>query len=237
MGIFSRLSDIINSNINAMLDKAENPEKIIRLIIQEMEDTLVEVRATAAKSIAEKKELERKRSSLEADAAEWARRAEYALSKDREDLARGALLAKRRANEAVGAIQEELDALEEALTRTGSDLDRLQAKLDEAKAKQAALNRRRETALGREKVRRHLYDPRVDAALDRYETVQRKVDEIEGRVEAFDLGGAPAGRPDQPQTLDGAFAELETEGQIEQELEKIRRRLSGARSDGNGASA
>ena len=237
MGIFSRLSDIINSNINSMLDKAENPEKIIRLIIQEMEDTLVEVRATAAKSIAEKKELLRKQTSLEAEAAEWARRAEFALSRDREDLARGALLAKRRANEAVGAIQEELDALEDALTKTGSDLDRLQAKLNEAKAKQTMLNRRRETALGREKVRKHLYDPRVDAALDRYETVQRKVDEIEGRVEAFDLGGAPPAGSHQPRSLDGAFAELEAEGQIEQELEKIRQRLGTGRGGSDEGSA
>ncbi|MEM7442597.1 MAG: phage shock protein PspA [Pseudomonadota bacterium] len=236
MGIFSRLSDIINSNINAMLDRAENPEKIIRLIIQEMEDTLVEVRATAAKAIAEKKELLRKQASLEADAAEWARRAEFAISREREDLARGALLAKRRANEAVGAIQEELEAIETGLDKTGADLERLQSKLAEAKAKQTALNRRRETALGRDKVRKHLYDPRVDAALDRYESVQRKVDEIEGRVEAYDLGGPPP-RPDQPQSLDSAFAELEAEGQIEQELEKIRQRLGANRANGGQASA
>jgi phage shock protein A len=237
MGIFSRLSDIVNSNINAMLDRAENPEKIIRLIIQEMEDTLVEVRATAAKAIAEKKELLRKQASLEAEAAEWARRAEFALGRDREDLARGALLAKRRANEAVGAIQEELDAIEEGLSKTGNDLDRLQAKLTEAKAKQTMLNRRRETALGRDQVRKHLYDPRIDAALDRYETVQRKVDEIEGRVEAYDLGETHPPRSDQPKSLDGAFAELEAEGQIEQELEKIRERLGTPRPNGSEASA
>src|SRR5271166_432807 len=96
MGIFSRISDIINSNINAILDRAQDPEKIIRLIIQEMEDTLVEVRSSAVKTIAEKRELERKVAALTQERDDWQNKAELALTKDREDLAKGALQIRAR---------------------------------------------------------------------------------------------------------------------------------------------
>ena len=105
MGLFSRLGDIINSNINAMLDSAENPEKIARLIIQEMEDTLVEVRSASAKTIASKKDIVAQISKTEADAADWQAKAEFALSKDREDLARAALQEKKKSNEAAESLR------------------------------------------------------------------------------------------------------------------------------------
>ena len=107
MGIFSRLADIVNSNINAILDRAEDPEKIIRLIIQEMEDTLVEVRSSAVRTIAEKKEIERRVATLESEQEEWQRRAELAVTKGREDLAKGALLAKARVAEVLSALQRQ----------------------------------------------------------------------------------------------------------------------------------
>ena len=145
MGIFTRFSDIVNSNINAILDKAEDPEKIVRLMIQEMEDTLVEVRTTAARSIAEKKELGRKRERLAAALAEWTRKAELALSKDREDLAKAALMEKAKLAETAKVLDEELDAIESELVQHDQDIARLQAKLDEAKAKQKALVARQQT--------------------------------------------------------------------------------------------
>ena len=139
MGVFSRLSDIINSNINAMLDKAEDPEKIARLIIQEMEDCLVEVRSAAARSMADKKEYERDITQLEQTRLDWTAKAELAVEKGREDLARGALSAKQRAEREIDGRRQALKTIEEVSIRRQEDLEKLQAKLDEAKTKHRAL--------------------------------------------------------------------------------------------------
>ena len=135
MGIFSRLTDIINSNINAILDKAEDPEKIIRMIIQEMEDTLVEVRSSAARAIADQKDVERKLKRLTEIEGDWQRKAELAISKGREDLAKAALVEKSEAKETGKFLEEELGRLKEALERHEDDIVKLEAKLREAKAK------------------------------------------------------------------------------------------------------
>ncbi len=217
MGMFSRLADIVNSNLNAMLDRAEDPEKIVRLIIQEMEDTLVEVRAAAARSIAEKKELTRRIESLETARAEWQRKAELALSRDREDLARGALVAKAKAAETIEVLRRELEAVDQGLAKTDEDLVKLQAKLTEAKTKQKSLEIRRRTAEDRIRVRTRLHDGRIDEALARYEHVERKIDRLESEVESFDLG--------RPRTLKEEFATLEAESAVEDELQQMKARL------------
>lgn len=218
MGIFSRMGDIINSNLNSMIEKAENPEKITRLIIQEMEDTLVEVRTSAARSIAEKKELQRKADSYEARAEEWAAKASLALSKDREDLARGAVSAKQQAEQMAEVVRQEIDILDETVAKADADLQKLQAKLNEAKAKHKSLMLRGETAQQRIKVRGQIQDSRVDDALVRYERMERKVDELEANVEAFDLG--------QGQSLEAQFAEIETEDAVEAELEALKAKMA-----------
>ena len=130
MGVFSRLTDIVNSNINAMLDKAEDPDKIVRLIIQEMEDTLVEVRSRAARAIADRKEVERKKAEFELRANEWESKAELAIAKGREDLARGAIAAKRKALEMVELFQKEYEAIDKSLDKANDDLEKLQGKLN-----------------------------------------------------------------------------------------------------------
>ena len=218
MGIFSRFADIINSNIGAILDRAEDPEKIIRLIIQEMEDTLVEVRTNAAHAIAERKEIGRKLSRLQETRHEWERRAELALAKGREDLAKGALLEKAKLGEVGRMLEEQLAQVETALGQGDADISKLQAKLAEAKAKQKALMVRHDTADSRLKVRRNLYDSRVDDALARFDQVERKLDEAEGKVEAYDLG--------QRQTLAQEIADLEAESAIDEELSVLKRRLA-----------
>src|SRR5260370_12345556 len=129
MGIFSRLTDIVNSNINAILDRAQDPEKIIRLIIQEMEDTLVEVRSGAVRTIAEQKESERRREALRREHDDWQRRAEFALTKDREDLAKGALLAKARCAESLKLLEQQVEQIAAALAKQNEDIGKLQAKL------------------------------------------------------------------------------------------------------------
>ncbi len=218
MGIFSRFTDIINSNITAILDRAEDPEKIIRLIIQEMEDTLVEVRTNAARSIAERKEIGRKLNRLQETLQEWQRRAELALAKGREDLAKGALLEKAKLGEMGRLLEEQLAQVDAALGQGDADIAKLQAKLAEAKAKQKAIAVRHETAGSRLKVRQNLYDSRVDDALARFDQVERKLDEAEGKVEAYDLG--------QRQTLAQEIAELEAESAIDEEMSALKRRLA-----------
>ncbi|MGH7041504.1 MAG: phage shock protein PspA, partial [Acetobacteraceae bacterium] len=191
MGIFSRLSDIVNSNLNAILARAEDPEKLIRLVIQEMEDTLVEVRSAAVRGIAEKKELERRAETLRREAEDWEHKAELALTKGREDLARGALLARTRAGAASAEADRQLAQVSEALARQNEDIGKLAAKLNDAKTRQRALIARHGTAASRLKLRRTLYDERITDAFARFEQVERALDEAEGKVEAFDLGRPP----------------------------------------------
>ncbi|PHR93551.1 MAG: phage shock protein PspA [Robiginitomaculum sp.] len=217
MGIFSRMGDIINSNLNSMIEKAENPEKITRLIIQEMEDTLVEVRTSAARNIAEKKELKRKAEAYEIRAQEWANKAELALGKDREDLARGAVSAKQQSEQMAAVVRREIDILDESVAKADSDLAKLQSKLDEAKAKHKALTMRGNVANNQIKMRTHMTTNKVDDALARYERMERKVDELEAHVEAFDLG---SGR-----SLESQFAELESDDAVEAELEALKKSI------------
>jgi phage shock protein A len=217
MGIFSRLSDIVNANLNALLDRAEDPEKMAKLMIQEMEDTLVEVRSAAVKNISEKKEIQRRLEQLAAAEADWAQKAEFAIGKGRDDLAKGALLAKRKLAESADMLRGELAAVEDALTRHDEDLARLQSKLQEAKAKQKALLIRLNAAQKRVQVRRTLADGRVDDALARYETLHQKIDELEGRAEVYDMG--------QAKTLEQEFASLEAETGLDAELDALKQKL------------
>lgn len=229
MGIFSRLADIINSNLNSILDRAEEPEKIIRLVIQEMEDTLVEVRSTAAKTIAEKKEANRRLARLAEAQQGWQEKAELALSRGREDLAKGALVEKAKLAETAAMLEEELEELDAMLQQGEADIGKLESKLREAKAKQQALAARHETATSRLKVRRNLYDGRVDEAFARFEQVEKKLDAKEGEVEAFDLGRG--------KSLAEEISELAAESAIEDELAALKAKLAqgkaGAKPAGN----
>jgi phage shock protein A len=217
MGIFSRLSDIINSNINAILDRAEDPEKIIRLIIQEMEDTLVEVRSSAVRTIAEKKEIERRLGTLRREAEEWQDKAEFALVKNREDLAKAALVAKGRIVETVQSLERQLEQITDALTKQNEDVAKLQAKLSDAKSREKAIVARQKSAASRIKVRAKLYDERITDAFARFEHVERTLDELEGKVEAYDLG--------RRKTAADELGELHADSRVEQELAQLKERL------------
>jgi phage shock protein A len=217
MGIFSRLSDIINANLNSVLDRAEDPEKMIRQMIHEMEDTLVEVRSNAARMIADRKTMERRRGRLGEAQSEWQRKAELALSKDREDLARAALTEKAKLVEDLKGLDEELVHLDEALTKYEEDIAKLEAKLREAKAKQKVILARHATAASQLRVRRQVHDRRIDDAFVRFEQMERRLDNIEGEVEAFDLGRS--------RTLAEEIDDLATDSDVEAELEALKSRI------------
>lgn len=217
MGIFSRLNDIVNSNINVMLDKAEDPEKIIRLVVQEMEDTLVEVRSDAARTIAEKKKLQRRIDLMSREAADWERKAELAISKGREDLARAALTEKHNMEHTAAAADAELQELEDQLSKLNEDIGQLQQKLDDAKARHKAMVMKHNTVSGRLRTRSQLHSERINDAMDRFESIEGKMDRMEGKVESFDLGRS--------QTLAEQFTELESADIIDEELSSLKDRL------------
>ncbi|CAO3448565.1 Phage shock protein A @ Suppressor of sigma54-dependent transcription, PspA-like [Azospirillum argentinense] len=221
MSIFSRLTDIVQSNLNSLLDRAEDPEKLIRLIIQEMEDTLVEVRSSTVKIIAERKEIERRIADLHRERDSWDRKAETALTHDREDLAKQALMAKSRAAEEADVLTAQLAQVEEALSKSNEDIGRLQAKLTDAKNREKALIARTKTAVNRVRVRSTLHDERINDAFSRFEQVERNLDELEGRVEAFDVG--------RTKTLTEEIAELEADKKVQDELAALKARVAARR--------
>ena len=218
MGIFSRFTDIINSNINAILDKAEDPEKMVRLIIQEMEETLVEVRTQSAKLIADRKELNRRVERLQQEAQDWESKAEIALSKEREDLARAALKEKQGAEEAMAQIEADLEVIDHNLEKLSGDIAQLQQKLSDAKARQKALIVRGKTAQSRMGVKRQIHDVNIEEAMSRFDRYERRIDDLEGEVEAYDLG---------QRSLADEIDELETDEKVDEELERLKARLDG----------
>lgn len=216
MGIFSRFSDIINSNINALLDKAEDPEKMVRLIIQEMEETLVDVRTVSAKAIADKKELLRRKQWLLDQAETWQSKAELALTKEREDLAKAALAEQLKlANEAQD-VDVELETLENSLIELENEISQLQQKIAEAKTRQKTLVMRHNAATSKLKVRKTLSSNSVQETLSRLEGYERKLDELEGRVESYDLG---------KKSLADEIDQLAKDEEIEAQLAALKQKL------------
>jgi phage shock protein A len=227
MGIFSRLTDIINANLNSVLDRAVDPEKMVRQMIHEMEDTLVEVRSNAARMIAERKSIERRRRKLGEVKEEWQRKAELAVTKHREDLARAALIEKTRLGKDLDDLDEEVVHLDEGLAKYEEDIAKLEDKLREARAKQKTIVARQATATSRLKVRRQTHDRRIDDALVRFEQMERRLEATESEVEAFDLGRS--------RTLADEIDELAAENGVEQELAELKARLDNERGGRGGA--
>jgi len=214
MSIFSRLSDIINANINSLLEKAEEPEKIIRLMIQEMEDTLVEIRSAAAKCIADRKELRRHTDYLDREQQEWARRAELAVRSDREDLARAALAEKQAISDKIELVQGESKSLDAQLEKFNDDIAKLQSKLSDAKKRQRSISIRHKTANSQLAARKHIHNDRIDEMLFRFENAEKKIDRVESEGEALDMGR----RGSLADEIEG----LETNDRIEDELAELK---------------
>lgn len=218
MGIFSRTRDIIAANVSDLLDKAEDPAKMIRLIILEMEETLVEVRASAARTIADQKEMRRQIARLETVQEGWTEKAELALSKGREDLAKAALHEKQKAADVASQLHREIGELDDALKASEEDIDKLQAKLREARARQNSIVTRLESAHQRARMREMYAGARADEAFARFEMLERRVDLAEGRAEAAAMGAAP-------KSLEEEIAELRTADKVDAELAALKERL------------
>lgn len=218
MSIFTRMSDIINSNLNSLLDKAEDPEKMVRLIIQEMEEALVEVRSTSARAIADKKELARRQEYLANEAAEWERKAEVAINRGRDDLAKGAISERNKAQETSEALGKDLSIIDQSLAKLNEDVGVLQAKIKDAKARRNAIVMRGKTAATRLGVKRQLNDHNIDDAMQRFENYERKMDDLEGQIEAYDMG---------QRTLADEIAVLESDDEIDADLAKLKARMKG----------
>lgn len=217
MGIFSRFSDIVNSNLNALLDKAEDPEKMVRLIIQEMEDTLVEVRSSSAKTIAEKKELQRLVNRLEEETADWQAKAELALAKERDDLARAALIERQKAADQAAAVNRDIANLDEHISKLQDEVGQLQEKLADAKARQKSMLMRQQTVASRLEVKKTLDSNRINDAMYKFERYEQKIDSLEAQVEAYDLG---------KKSLKDEFAELAAQDKIDNELAALKAKMS-----------
>jgi phage shock protein A len=227
MGIFSRTRDIIAANVTELLDKAEDPAKMIRMIILEMEETLVEVRASAARTIADQKEMKRHVGKLEQLQADWTDKAELALSKDREDLARAALLEKKKAADMADQLNVEIAVLDDALRASEQDIAKLQAKLREARMRQNNIMSRLESAENRVKLRTMYNGDKVREAFSRFDLLERRVDMAEGRADA--LGMAEDERGERKalgqRSLDDEFAALAGSDKVDEELEAMKRAM------------
>lgn len=221
MGIFSRTLDIMAANFTELLDRAEDPGKMIRMIILEMEETLVEVRASAARTIADQKEMQRHAGKLARLQADWQDKAELALSKDREDLARAALVEKRKAGDMAQQLADEIAVLDDSLHAYEADIEKLQNRLREARSRQTQIAARLESAENRVKLRTLLTKERVDEALARFDQLERRVDDAEGRADALALA---EGRR-QP-SLSDEISALAVGDKVDAELEEMKRALA-----------
>ncbi|PCH58545.1 MAG: phage shock protein PspA [SAR86 cluster bacterium] len=216
MSIFSRMSDIINSNISSLLDKAENPEKMIRMVIQEMEETLVEVRTGTAKVIAEKKTLTRRADQLRKQAIAWEGKAELALSKDREDLAKAALLEKSSINASIDYMEADLVKLDATLDKLSTEIEQLQEKLNDARSRQKTMVMRGKATQSRLHVNLQLHNRNLDNAMDKFEYYEKKLDQMEGQLDSIHI---------EKRGLQSEFDELEKQDKIDKELAALKTKL------------
>ena len=217
MSIFSRFTDIINANINSLLEKAEDPEKIIRLMIQEMEDTLVEIRSAAAKCIADRKEQRRYADYLDREQQGWAKRAELAVRQGREDLARAALAEKQSLADEVEQTRKDTKLLDEQLEKFNSDITQLQSKLTDAKTRQRSIVIRHKTANSQLAARKHIHDDKIDEMLFKFENAEQRIDRVEAQGESLSMGRRKG--------LAEEIAGLEDDDRVEDELAALKAKI------------
>lgn len=219
MGIFTRVRDIISSNINSMLDKAEDPEKLVKMMIREMEDTLIEIKANCASGMATKKKIKREIETVLELAKNWDAKAQLAIDKGREDLAREALLEKRRHVERAESLEEELEQAKTLVTQCQSDIMQLEDKLSAAREKQRVLVQRHTNANTKKKAQQQIRRYDASDALQRFDDFQHRIDRLEADAELVNYG--------RKATLADEFKALETDTELEKELAALKARKSG----------
>jgi phage shock protein A len=212
--VFSRARDIFAANMTELLDRSEDPSKMIRMIILEMEETLVEVRASAARQIADMKEIRRALGRLDEIQDDWTAKAELALSKDREDLAKAALLERQKAADMAEGLHAEVSQIEQVLRSYEADIAKLQSKLREARARQSAVSARFESAVTRAKAREIMNGSRTQDAFSKFEILERRADFAEGRAEALGMS-----------SLEEEIHELRAAEAVDRELEAMKAAL------------
>ncbi|HPO17080.1 MAG TPA: phage shock protein PspA [Candidatus Hydrogenedentes bacterium] len=218
MGIFTRVRDIINSNISAMLDRAEDPEKLVKLMIREMEDTLVEIKANCAGSMATRKKIQREMESMLEMAKTWDGKASLAIDKGREDLAREALLEKRRFVERAEALEQELEQTKNLVTQYQNDIMQLEDKLGAAREKQRILVQRHRHAQDQKRKENGIRRFDTSDAVKRFEEFEQRIDRMEAEANLVNFGRKPS--------LKDEFDALEADSEIEQELANLKARKS-----------
>lgn len=219
MGIFTRFRDIISSNINSMLDRAEDPEKLIRLMIQEMEDTLVEIKASCASTMASRTRVQRALTEARSRLAKWEGKAELAIQKGREDLAREALLEKRSFQEQVGNLEKEVDQFSSLIEQYHSDIQQLEEKLANTRKKHRILVQRHLHAQKKQKAQKNIRQVDHSDAFIRFDEFESRIDRMEAEAELINV-------PTKIK-LEDEFKRLEMDQDIEKELETLKQRVAG----------
>jgi phage shock protein A len=214
MGVFSRFKDIIGSNINSMLDRAEEPEKMIRLMIQEMEETSVELKAACAGLMADQKRIARELSQIGERAELWSNRAKLAMEKGREDLAREALLEKLNAQRQSEGLERERDRFAVLIEQAREDIEQLEAKLESAKERQRSLAKRHVRADQRMKARSSVSRVQSSDVMMRFDQFEQRIERMEAEAELA--------APRQNRNLEQEFALLEGADEVEEQLASMR---------------
>ncbi len=216
MGIFSRMSDIISSNINSMLDKAEDPEKLVKMMIREMEDTLVEVKASCAGAMATKKRIQRELNTANDRAREWGDKAQLAVDKGREDLAREALMEKKRYTGKVESLEKELEQCDALVNQYQSDIQKLEDKLSNARERQRVLVQRHIHAKGKKRAEEGIRKVDTSDAMVRFERFENRIERMEAEADLVNMGRKP--------NLEDEFNRLKTDESIDKELQELKNR-------------
>ena len=216
MGIFTRVRDIISSNINAMLDKAEDPEKLVKLMIREMEDTLVEIKASCAGAMATKKKIQREADDVRRRDKEWGDKAQLAVDKGREDLAREALMEKKRYRERADAIERESAQCDALVEQYQADIIQLEDKLALAREKQRVMVQRHVHATRKKQAQENIRRSETAGALARFESFEQRIDRIEAEADLVNLGVKTS------PSLEDEFFKLAEDEEIEKELQALK---------------